>query len=910
MVGSPENFVGGNSGENVSDEERRRLEEALGRKATGVIEGEAETRLTEGEIRDKIARVMKASVNKDRYGNTISDESLERLQNEVIRLLDGKSPDEVLRFYDEKIQALMKEGEQERVEWNATVNSKTKEEKEVMYARILLTEDDLRQAMREAEMVGVLKMDEENMTPVSMKLVGYFDKQPGDDNVEEEVVEPEDEREEGEPEPGVEPKSKAHEDEKEKPAKLTVGSLDVNAPDYRERFLQRRKEIGDIVRASNSLSDEVKNLLLSDLHEVEQLEQWQAEQAMQSGFASTPKGEAASDDEVAKAAEVAGASRWGWFRKSKAEKRQVVEETPEEKQRKREYREALSNWAKEVTPGRLDPEVAKIYAEKQAEKARIDAEKQAEKEYYDRLHKWAEEESRNPNKNRFGDPELPPENRERLLSKLGNGLKGRKSLKKVARKATLVLALTLALTSSGVVAATAFNGNNTAYAAELEGADSAENDQQVVKILEQSGLTGDSANSVAESLGMSAEDLMGGEIDYLKHDLLAEGAALYEGIADRESSFVTSSGMIMYMAKYDDEARHGNSFAASIADLKDDREALVNALMQNNIELPYQLASTTAAMPELLRACGVDEAVVTNENVAERAQAVMDAMLADGGGDLQKKLAAALNIALHNENTNVNVYREYGLERTFYVKPFDAEKVDKPGDIQVATDVKQRDGNWQVQIDVAYASGNHEVIDLNLGCGGQVNMYADSYVVRVPFTDENNIEHENVGIATIVTTEREDGTTTTETVYTDLGTDPDKVQNNEETEGEKPGEETIIQKNAQNLIAGMQHGLQAEGVNNTVNQTANVVPEIVDNGDGTSSYESNDGTTATVADGQVTAVTDGTGTVNVTSGDMNPVGTVTSSPLEGGGEEGGGEEGGGEEGGGQGYSESAYENAL
>ena len=488
MVGSPENFVGGNSGENVSDEERRRLEEALGRKAIGVIEGEAETRLTEGEIRDKIARVMKASVNKDRYGNTISDESLERLQNEVIRLLDGKSPDEVLRFYDEKIQALMKEGEQERVEWNATVNSKTKEEKEVMYARILLTEDDLRQAMREAEMVGVLKTDEENMTPVSMKLVGYFDKQPGDDNVEEEAVEPEDEREEeGEPEPEAEPKSETHEDEKEKPAKLMVASLDVNAPDYRERFLKRREEIGNIVRTSNSLSDEVKNLLLSDLHEVEQLEQWQAEQAMQSGFASTPKGEAASDDEVAKAAEAAGASRWGWFRKSKAEKRQMVEETPEEKQRKREYREALSNWAKEVTPGRLDPEVAKIYAEKQAEKARIDAEKQAEKEYYDRLHKWAEEESRNPNKNRFGDPELPPENRERLLSKLGNGLKGRKSLKKVARKATLVLALTLALTSSGVVAATAFNGDSTAYAAELEGADSAENDQQVVKILEQSG---------------------------------------------------------------------------------------------------------------------------------------------------------------------------------------------------------------------------------------------------------------------------------------------------------------------------------------------------------------------------------------------------------------------------------------
>ena len=92
-------------------------------------------------------------------------------------------------------------------------------------------------------------------------------------------------------------------------------------------------------------------------------------------------------------------------------------------------------------------------------------------------------------------------------------------------------------------------------------------------------------------------------------------------------------------------------------------------------------------------------------------------------------------------------------------------------------------------------------------------------------------------------------------------------------------------------------------MNNTVDQTVNVVPEIIDNGDGTGSYQSNDGTTATVVNGEVAAVTDDAGTVDVTSGDTNPEGTVTSNPL-GGSEEGGGS---GED---ANYTESDYDNAL
>lgn len=59
-----------------------------------------------------------------------------------------------------------------------------------------------------------------------------------------------------------------------------------------------------------------------------------------------------------------------------------------------------------------------------------------------------------------------------------------------------------------------------------------------------------------------------------------------------------------------------------------------------------------------------------------------------------------------------------------------------------------------------------------------------------------------------------------------------------------------------------------------------MVPELKDNGDGTFTYVSNDGTTATVKDGQVVSVADGAGTVEVTSGNTDAVGTVTGNPLE------------------------------
>jgi len=830
---------GGDDGERPVEESRSDGEE------------ESENEEIIPEAREAIARVVEES--KDRYGNSISAESIanlydlaqkdpekfaqemleydrqqqreaaskgyENAQSEIARILAGRTPEEYLEVAADTIQYLQKEIDDEKGKIYPD------ELKDYHQRMINEAEAALRELHRKYALIANLGKGEDAV-PVSPRDVNEMLELP--ENLEEESNKTD----------------------------LRTELLDVSSATYETEKNLRRQRFEYV--AQYLQPDEAKRLL-DELDSAEALEKELKDKA-RANFETPPIDDGTgTDEDIQQAAEEAG-------RSSSDGRGHQSSESRSRKQASREYWDGLHNWS-------------------------VESKVSGDSDQFDR----------------FGEPILSTAERQGILKKLGGKLFGSASWKKVWRNA--LKGVLVALMAGSVLSSVPSTGR--IYAAEAtESQDNVdtEHGQQVAGALENSGLTGDSARALAESLGMSVEDLVGGEVNFSAHDLLAEGSALYEGIADRESSIVTSSGMIMDMAKYNDEARHGNSFAVSIVDLKDDREALVNALMQNSIELPYQLASTTAAMPELLRACGVDETVIANENVAERAQAVMDAMLADGGGDLQKKLAAALNIALHNENTNIDVYQEYGRERTFYVRPLSAENIQKPGDIQLKTDVKQRDGDWQVQIDVAYENGAREVIDLNLGCGGQVNMYAESYVVRVPFTDENDVVHEKVGVVTIVTTEHEDGTTATETVYTDLGTEPNETQDNENPDGEdpggeEPGEETIIQKDAQNLITGMQHGLQAEGVNNTVDQTVNVVPEIIDNGDGTGSYQSNDGTTATVVNGEVAAVTDDAGTVDVTSGDTNPEGTVTSNPL-GGSEEGGGS---GED---ANYTESDYDNAL
>lgn len=845
-------------------------------KAVESESGKKPETLSEEEINRMLDEVSK--INVDRYGNGFSKETWQRLQDlaekdsgeflkvcaellqgaqaggveagyqhaqkEIAQLLDGKTAEEFLAEQQEvidrlKADAAMEEGSIVAQIQDLPQQDRGEAEKQLRTKNLDKIEAELAEAQRKYNLIANLQKGN-NVELVLPK-------------ASDEVV------------------GSAKNSEQESPMvyNIELPKLDPLSASYNTEKQARRSRAEKFVMDSKGImSANFGEEILRRLNELEELEKQEVEKSRDDFESSTSGG---SDDDVRKTAEEAGKSS---FR---------TRPTRTEEQAKREYREGLSKWAREVTPGRLDPEVAKIYAEEQAKK-----------EYDENLAKWAEEESKNPNKNRFGDPELPPEEKERLVGKIFGALRGRKPLKRRVLKATMGLALALTLFGArantivaqgdgDVASVTSVSTTLEDFGAEAPGTG------DIVKIFEDAGVAGDSAVELAESLGMTSEDFYGGEIDYSQHDLLAEGTALYEGIADRESSFVTSSGMIMDMAKYNDKARHGNHFAASIVDLRDDKEALINALMENNIELPYQLAATTAAMPELLRACGVDESIITNENVAERAQAVMDAMLADGGGDLQKKLAAALNIAIRNENTDIKVYQEYGLERTFYVKPFEAQNVDKSGDIQLATDVKQRDGDWQIQITVVYKDEaqdkiTREVVDLSGLCGGQVNLYAESYVVRKVITDEAGKEHEDVGVVTFVTTEHNDGTTEQEVIYTDLNTGkPDGEQpEGEKTpeEGEGEDQETIKAKNAANLVAGMDHGLQGEGVNNPANSTANVVPELKDNGDGTFTYVSNDGTTATVKDGQVVSVADGAGTVEVTSGNTDAVGTVTGNPLE------------------------------
>lgn len=428
-------------------------------------DGEGEN-TPETEAERAIAKVVEAS--KDRYGNSMSAESIANLQKlavedpekfaaeilewnlnqqreaaekgylnvqrEIASLLEGRAPEEFLEIYAHDINKLrndIKSEEKKIVAVNRTnqlEQYKTDEAREFKEKQLAEMRGLLREMERKYALVANLQKGSKEAVPVSPNSV-------------DEILEvPEDE-------------------EREQPKDLRLELLDVNNPNY--DFLARMRR-GEFERVAKFMMPEEAERLLKQLTNAEELEQ-QLKQKAQNDFEEPEEDEEVSEDEIEKTAEEVGGSK-------RQKSKKAVEKTPEEKERDRSYRKAMSELAKESKPGR------------------------------------------------FGDPELPPENRERLLSKLKKALKGRKSLKKAARKATLGLVLALTLTGVGTNIATALNGSNTAYAAELENTDSVGGDE-----LAQSGLTGDSAAELAESLGMSAEDLMGGEIDYSKHDLLAEG---------------------------------------------------------------------------------------------------------------------------------------------------------------------------------------------------------------------------------------------------------------------------------------------------------------------------------------------------------------------------------------------------
>ncbi len=795
-------------------------------------EEESENEEMGPEAREAIARVVEES--KDRYGNSISADSIanlydlaqkdpekfaqemlehdrqqqreaaskgyENAQSEIARILAGRTPEEYLEVAADTIQYLQKEIDEEKGKIYPD------ELKDYHQRMINEAEATLKELHRKYALIANLGKGEDAV-PVSPRDVNEMLELP--ENLEEESNKTD----------------------------LRTELLDVSSATYEtEKDLRRQR----FEYVAQYLQPAEAKRLLDELESAETLEKELKDKARADFETSPIDDETGTDEDIRRAAEEAGrsSSDGGGHQSSESRSR---------KQASREYWDGLHNWS-------------------------VESKVSGDSDQFDR----------------FGEPILPTAERQGILKKLGGKLSGRASWKKVGRNA--LKGVLVALMAGSVLSSVSSAGRIYAAEATESSQDNldAESGQQIASVLENSGLTGDSARALAESLGMSVEDLVGGEVDFSTHDLLAEGNMLYDGIAERPSSFVAPSGMIMDMAKYNDEARHGNSFAASIADLKDDKEALVNALMQNSIELPYQLASTTAAMPELLRACGVDETIITNENVAERAQAVMDAMLSEGGGDLQKKLAAALNIALHNENTNIAVYQEYGLERTFYVRPFDVEKLATgESKIELRTDVKQRDGNWQVQVDVAYAGGDHEVIDLNLGCGGQVNMYTESYAVRVVITDEDNVEKE-ITIETndeVVeeTSEDEDDSEEEMKDEEEPGDDEDDETPPEDEEDEDDGgedeeeeDEVIKPKDPESLVEGVEQALEDAGSENEINQTPNL-----DEFEPGESVTNNDGTVSNVnpETGEVESVTDGgTGeTVVVESGDTTPPQQVTEA---------------------------------
>lgn len=322
-------------------------------------EGEGEE-APETEAEKAIARVVESS--KDRYGNSMSAESIANLQKlavedpekfaaeilewnlnqqreaaekgymgaqkEIASLLEGRSPEEFLEIYAHDINKFRRDIRKEEKKIAAIDRVDQMEQYQTDEAREYQAKqlDEMRAVLREMErkyaLVANLQKGSEGVVPVGLK------------NVDEVLEVPEDE-------------------EREQPQDLRLELLDVNDPTYSVKAKMRR---GEFERVTKFMMASEAERLMAQLENAEELEQ-ELRQNAQNDFEESAENEEASDEEIKKAAEAASGSRKrGKLRRREATGEEGVDE--QEEQAKRDYRDAMRKWAEESEPGRFgDPEL-------------------------------------------------------------------------------------------------------------------------------------------------------------------------------------------------------------------------------------------------------------------------------------------------------------------------------------------------------------------------------------------------------------------------------------------------------------------------------------------------------------------------------------------------------------------------
>lgn len=372
-------------------------------------------------------------------------------------------------------------------------------------------------------------------------------------------------------------------------------------------------------------------------------------------------------------------------------------------------------------------------------------------EYYARLAKMAQETKPGAwmsEEERAEYFKLEPGERERTVNKLSQKVKGRKGFRRVVVKTVAGLAAALFMTTVFVGIGRGMRGGpDRIDPAAVKTEASLEADSYMPGVVmnamssdvevaaDQQGAETPVVNldgmNLGAGLGLTPEDFdFGNEVDLRDQDekLVELGDAVYVkyGFAEMENSHELSNGLRYNYNHYAESKRvngersqHFSESMIWIYDLPaaERKQAFVDATTELAMSQPEVLASYVSSMPNLLRQCDLPAEVVGIQDMAERSNAILDLMLGENGGDLQKKLVGAYYAAISSESTQLEFYLENGTESTPYMQLKDAALGMVPGNFIVRTDIKDRDNAKQVQGVVTYADGTQDTIDDNLECG-------------------------------------------------------------------------------------------------------------------------------------------------------------------------------------------------
>lgn len=320
------------------------------------------------------------------------------------------------------------------------------------------------------------------------------------------------------------------------------------------------------------------------------------------------------------------------------------------------------------------------------------------------------------------------------------------------------------------------------------------------------------------------EHLFDGEFNLSKYNLDTMGAAVLDRFVSEDGKEVTPIGRIANYSGYLQEGKSSRyAFdgtkdfvyeALAQGDVKSVKEAIVEEYASN----PQALASYIADMPGLMERIGISENILQMEDVGAQARALMGLMSADNEGDesiksgaeWQRELVGAMYASIMHPNTTLEAVVANGNVNTFFIAPVNSLD-DNVADYLPYTNSTTRNGVNQIRITIHYgdeegdgqvggAAGGSGSGNLNTYCGFQPDYMARKMVIVIDGV-EKEIE--------IPSSETPD-------IPTPDYNEPEPPAPPEP--GETP-DEAIKRKNAENLQAGMNKGLEDQKINNTVEQT-------------------------------------------------------------------------------------------